>query len=252
MILCVKPPHFKYTKQEPLQIYFKNDNKIEVGVDEAGRGPMLGRIYTGAVILPKDDTFDHGMMKDSKKFTSEKKIQEAADYIKQHALAWTVTWEDEHAIDKLNIRQCVLKSMHNSIGQSMKKYLDRTTNLGTPDDNDSDDMGDQTKFMLLVDGNDFKPYMIYDISDNYMKMTPNVCIKGGDNKYSAIAAASILAKVERDKYIEELCDEHPMLEEKYNIRKNKGYGTKLHMDGIKEHGISKWHRKTYGICKQYA
>lgn len=261
MILWVNLSYLKYPKvvympriqQEPLQRHFKNDNNIEVGVDEAGRGPMLGRIYTGAVILPKDDTFNHGMMKDSKKFTSEKKIQEAAEYIKQHALAWTVTWEDEDAIDKLNIRQCVLKSMHNSIGQSMKKYLDTSTNLGTPDDSDnSDDTGDQTTFMLLVDGNDFKPYMIYDISANYMKMIPHVCIKGGDNKYSAIAAASILAKVERDKYIEELCDEHPMLEEKYNIRKNKGYGTKLHMDGIKEHGISKWHRKTYGICKQYA
>jgi len=242
------------TKQDPLQQYFKNDHNIEVGVDEAGRGPMFGRIYTGAVILPKDDTFEHSMMKDSKKFTSNKKIQEAADYIKQHALAWTVTWEDENAIDNINIRQCVLKSMHNSIGQSMKKYTEimKHTIADDATDDTTDHINDQTQFMLLVDGNDFKPYMIYDISDNYMKMIPHVCIKGGDNKYSAIAAASILAKVERDKYIEELCDEHPMLEEKYNIRKNKGYGTKLHMDGIKEHGISKWHRKTYGICKQYA
>ena len=77
-------------------------------------------------------------------------------------------------------------------------------------------------------------------------------IQGGDNKYTSIAAASILAKVERDKYIEELCVLNPELIEKYGIDSNKGYGAKKHMDGIKEYGITKWHRKTFGICKDFA
>jgi ribonuclease HII len=76
-------------------------------------------------------------------------------------------------------------------------------------------------------------------------------IEGGDNKYTSIAAASILAKVERDSYIEELCIQNPELIEHYGIDSNKGYGSKKHMDGIKQYGITKWHRKTFGICKEY-
>ena len=75
---------------------------------------------------------------------------------------------------------------------------------------------------------------------------------GGDNKYTSIAAASILAKVSRDKYIEELCIQNPELIERYSIDSNKGYGSKKHMEGIKKYGITKWHRKTFGICKQFA
>ncbi len=80
---------------------------------------------------------------------------------------------------------------------------------------------------------------------------PHITIEGGDNKYTPIAAASILAKVARDQYIEELVKKHPELEERYGIAGNKGYGAKKHMDGIKEYGITKWHRKTYGICRNY-
>jgi ribonuclease HII len=71
------------------------EDKIEIGVDEAGRGPLFGRVYTAAVILPKDDSFDHSKMKDSKRFTSKKKINEAAEYIKQHAIAYAVTYSTE-------------------------------------------------------------------------------------------------------------------------------------------------------------
>ena len=109
--------------------------------------------------------------------------------------------------------------------------------------------------LLLVDGNGFRPFCTNkdnnnddDDEDTYVE---HRCIKGGDNEYSAIAAASILAKVERDKYIEELCNDHPYLCENYSIDTNKGYGAKKHLDGIKNHGISQWHRKTYGICKNY-
>ena len=68
----------------------------------------------------------------------------------------------------------------------------------------------------------------------------------------SIAAASILAKVEHDRYIEKMCDDFPNLDERYGLRKNKGYGTKQHMEGLKKYGITKWHRKTFGICKQLA
>ena len=217
------------TKPEPLINFYKEEDDIlEIGIDEAGRGPLFGRVYTGAVILPKDTDFDFTQMKDSKKFTSVKKIKEVAEYIKENALAWTVTYKDEIVIDKINIRQSVLTSMHDSIKNIMIK---------------------NKKYFLLVDGNDFKPYMKYE-NDTFNQIE-HKCIEGGDNKYCAIAAASILAKTERDKYIEDLCEEHPELKERYSLDKNKGYGTKLHIDGIKKYGISKWHRKSYGICKDY-
>jgi ribonuclease HII len=79
-----------------------------------------------------------------------------------------------------------------------------------------------------------------------------VCIEQGDNIYSAIAAASILAKVSRDEYIQKLCDDNPTLDEYYNLRSNKGYGAAKHIDGIKQHGITEWHRKSFGICRRYA
>ena len=82
-------------KQEPLKKFHLNDpNIFEIGVDEAGRGPMFGRVYTAGVILPKDDTFDHSKVKDSKKFHSKKKIEEAAEYIMANALGWYVSYED--------------------------------------------------------------------------------------------------------------------------------------------------------------
>ena len=77
------------------------------------------------------------------------------------------------------------------------------------------------------------------------------CITSGDNKNINIAAASILAKTSRDQYIEDLCKEQPDLIEKYDLQSNKGYGSKKHLQGIEIHGISKYHRKTFGICKKY-
>ena len=221
-------------KQEPLEICFNSENNNwEIGIDEAGRGPLFGRVYTAAVVLPKDkDLFDHSLMKDSKKFTSKKKINEVYEYIKKNALAYNVSYEDENTIDKINILQATFKSMHNSVRNILQnKPIDKKIEK------------------LLVDGNNFKPYTY--LSNNHITQLNHICIEGGDNKYSSIAAASILAKVERDKYIEELCEKNPELEEKYGILKNKGYGTKKHIDGIKEYGITDFHRKTYGLCKNY-
>ena len=100
-----------------------------------------------------------------------------------------------------------------------------------------------------MDGNDFTPFV--DKSESIVPVQ-HVCIEGGDNLYSAIAAASILAKVARDQYIEELCKEFPYLDEHYSIASNKGYGAKKHMDGIVEHGITQWHRRSFKPCSSYA
>jgi|UniRef100_A0A6C0CI72 ribonuclease HII len=217
-------------KPEPLKKFYNEEwDKLEIGIDEAGRGPLFGRVYTAAVILPKDDTFKYEWLKDSKKFSSQKKILEVANYIKENALDWNVTYNNEKNIDKINIRQSVLSSMHDSIRGVMKDK--------------------EKEYLLLVDGNDFKPYIRYE--NELFIPIDHQCIEGGDNKYCSIAAASILAKTERDKYIEKLCDENPELKEKYGIHKNKGYGTREHLMGISNHGITEWHRKTYGVCKFY-
>jgi ribonuclease HII len=228
----------KITVQQPLKIYYNNDANIEIGIDEAGRGPMFGRVYAGVVVLPKDDSFDHFQMKDSKKFHSKKKIEQVAEYIKQNAIAWAVEYEDEQTIDEINILQATQSAMHKGI----KKVLSQLVSLKTNTDN----------ILLLVDGNYFKPYTIINKSKTKMETLNHKMIEGGDNKYTSIAAASILAKVERDKYIEELCINNPELIEHYGIDSNKGYGSKKHMDGIKQYGITKWHRKTFGICKEFA
>ena len=224
--------------------YNKEPNVYEIGVDEVGRGPLFGRVYTAAVILPKDDTFDCSMVKDSKKFTSKKKIQEAAEYVKTHALAWYVSFEDEKTIDNINILQATQLSMHQSILEIRKQLNKKMIEQGLVEKKDY-------KYSLLIDGNYFKPFTYLDKKTNKIETMPHVTIEGGDNKFASIAAASILAKVERDKYIEELCIENPNLVEHYGIDSNKGYGAKRHLDGIKEHGITIWHRRSFGICKTF-
>ena len=206
---------------------------IEIGIDEAGRGPMFGRVYAGIVVLPKDDSFNHSQMKDSKKFHSKKKIEQVADYIKKNAIAWAVEYEDEQTIDKINILQATQSAMHKGITNVLSQ-LSKLSNIN------------YDKILILVDGNYFKPFTILNEITIKYKM-----IEGGDNKYTSIAAASILAKTERDKYINELCEENPELVHHYDINSNKGYGSKKHMDGIKQYGITKWHRKTFGLCKEY-
>lgn len=226
-----------------LKGWHTEDTKIyEIGVDEAGRGPLFGRVYTAAVILPKDPAlFDYAMVKDSKKFHSKKKIEEAAEYIKEHALAWCVSFEDEKKIDEINILQATQLSMHNAINDVMDRYNSKMLKAGIRDH----------KYNLLIDGNYFNPLTIFNKEKNRLEYVPYMTIEGGDNKYASIAAASILAKVERDNYIEELCILNPELSEHYGIDTNKGYGSKRHMDGIKEHGITIWHRRSFAPCKNY-
>ena len=228
----------KKEKNSPsiLNKWFNEDKSIiELGIDEAGRGPMFGRVYAGVVVLPKDDSFDHSLMKDSKKFHSKKKIEQAAEYIKKNAIAWAVEYEDEQVIDEINI----LQATQSAFAKGIKSILKQLNNSNNED------------ILLLVDGNYFKPYTTLNKTKTKMETLKYQLIEGGDNKYTSIAAASILAKVERDKYIEELCLQNPEIVERYGIDSNKGYGSKKHMDGIKQHGITKWHRKTFGICKEF-
>jgi len=234
----------KSTSPTHLQCYYNDDpNIIEIGVDEAGRGPLFGRVYTSAVILPSnkktfgsdsDSNFDYSKMKDSKKFHSKKKITEVANYIKENAIAWSVAYMDESVIDDVNILQATQMAMHKCINEIIQK------NHMSPENT-----------LLLIDGNYFKPITLFDKIINKLVTFNCVCVEGGDNKYASIAAASILAKVARDEYIQELCEEHPTLIEYYGLDSNKGYGAKKHLDGIKQHGITIWHRRTFGICKEY-
>ena len=224
--------------------YNEDINIYEIGVDEVGRGPLFGRVYTAAVILPKDGSFDCSMVKDSKKFTSQKKIQEAAQYVKEHALSWYISFEDEKKIDEINILQATQLSMSTSILELRKQFNKIMKDTGKEEQKDY-------SYSLLIDGNYFKPVTFLNKITNKIEEIPYVTIEGGENKYAAIAAASILAKVERDRYIEVMIETYPELAEHYGIDSNKGYGAKRHIEGIKEHGITIWHRRSFGICKNY-
>lgn len=229
--------HFIMTS---LHTCFSPANQWEIGVDEAGRGPLFGRLYVAATILPKATSsgeFRHDWMKDSKRFSSDKKIRQMADYIKSNAIAWTVQFIEPDVIDSINIRQAVLKAMRLCATDLLSRIREM------------DPCVDITKDVcLLIDGNDFPVYTLYDEGTDRITQVRHETVEGGDNLYTCIAAASILAKVARDDYIEELCRENPELTTKYGIDKNKGYGTKKHLDGIREHGVTELHRKSYGPC----
>ena len=200
-----------------------SDNTItEAGIDEAGRGCLAGRVYVAAVILPDkydDDDQLYLMIKDSKKL-SEKKRNILKDYIEKIAISYSVSWAEREEIDDLNILQATIKTMHKCISK-----------LDVEPEN------------LLIDGNYFKQYR-----DKNNIIIPHQCIKGGDDKYRNIAAASILAKTYRDNYIKELVKQNPDLD-KYGWSKNKGYGTKEHMNAIKKYGITPYHRLSYSPCR---
>ena len=174
------------------------------GVDEAGAGPLAGRVYAAAVILPKG--WDAPYLNDSKKVT-EKRREVLYDQITAEALAWSVAWADEKEIDEINILNARMLAMERAVrGLSVK-----------PD-------------LALVDGN----------------RAPNLdspleTVVKGDGKSASIAAASILAKVSRDRYMLEMAKEYPQ----YAFEKHKGYPTKLHYERLREHGPCTIHRLTF-------
>lgn len=202
-----------------------NKKQIEGGIDEVARGCLFGRVYSAIVIWRNDKELNKLLditkknkleIKDSKKLN---KIQRnnLKKYIEANALDYSVAWASSKEIDNINIQNATFLAMHRAIDKLIIK----------PN-------------CLIVDGNNFKKY----------KNIPHQCIIKGDDKYTSIAAASILAKVYHDNYIQELIETNPELK-KYDIHNNMGYGTKSHIDSIKKYGITEHHRKTFGICKQY-
>lgn len=228
------------TKPKLLYKYDEN-SKIEICLDEVGRGPLFGRLYTAAVVLPVNHSiFDETDIKDSKKFSSKEKMKRVAEYIINNCLAYHIDYIDASIIDEINILQSVYRSMHECI----KHILEKISNI-QPEIN----VNNNENVLILVDGNSFRPYCVYKEQTGEIQQISHVTIEQGDAKYIGIAAASIIAKVAHDDYIHKLCIEYPILVERYDLANNVGYGTKKHLDGIREHGITEFHRKTYGICK---
>jgi ribonuclease HII len=182
-------------------------NKIEIGCDEAGRGSLSGPVVASAVILPKK--FKNSDLNDSKKL-SLKKREELSKIILAEALSYEIGIVDQTEIDEINILNASILAMH--------KALKKTQN---------------TFEVILVDGPHFKSY----------KNHSHNCIIRGDSKYLAIAAASIIAKTYRDKFMRKIHDEFP----NYKWFKNKGYPTKEHRLAIKSFGVSKYHRKSFKL-----
>lgn len=216
-----------------------------IGIDEAGRGPLFGRVYAAAVLL--NEGFDVTKVKDSKKFTSEKKRAEAAEYIKANSL-WSVAYVDESVVDQINVLQATLRCMHTAVHGLLDKHGDKNKDKVWIDQGSvrAEPVpslgGTPIGYELLVDGNYFKP--LFRLENGQMVQIPHTCIEKGDAIWPCISAASILAKVARDDYVLDMCTRHVELD-KYGLRKNKGYGTKEHRDAIKEHGLSVWHRKSF-------
>ncbi len=186
---------------------FLNENLVEAGCDEAGRGCLSGPVVAAAVILPAD--FHHEFLNDSKLVT-ESKREILKPIIESQALAWGVGMVHEKEIDEINILNASFLAMHRAIDQLVLR----------PE-------------FLLIDGNRFNPY-------------PNIsaeCIVKGDQKYKSIAAASILAKTYRDEYMEKLHAEFPV----YDWQQNKGYPTKKHREAIREFGACKYHRMSFTL-----
>lgn len=210
------------TKPKNILKQYENESDLEVGLDEAGRGCLFGPVCVAGVIWPKTDPDVSMEIKDSKKCT-EKYRNKCFDYIVNNSISYSIKTLDHEEIDKKNILQCSLEGMH--------LCLDEITGSNHVD-------------MILVDGNHFNQYY----SSKMDEFIEHKCIIKGDNTYKSIAAASILAKTYRDNYILKLVEENPELKN-YGIEKNKGYGTKEHMEAIKKYGITKWHRKSFAPCK---
>jgi len=187
---------------------YEKGYKYIAGVDEAGRGPLAGPVCAAAVILPEGVIIDG--INDSKKL-SEKKRDELFDEILKVAVAYSVQFAEPELIDKINIKQATSLAMHNAVDNLLVKPS-----------------------YVIIDGNDRIPYDI-----------PYEYVVKGDARSQTIAAASILAKVSRDRLMCALDEKYPQ----YGLKKHKGYGTKLHIEAIREYGVSEIHRKSFMTAK---
>lgn len=204
---------------------YQNEGVLEIGIDEAGRGCLIGPVFIAGVILPNNIyelcEEENIVLKDSKKMSSKNR-EVARDFIERVAIDYAVIKKDNKVIDEKNILQATLSGMHEVIDKIQIK----------PE-------------KILVDGNQFHIYR-----DFNGDIVPHECVVEGDNSYMCIAAASILAKTYKDEFIKKLVEEYPDLN-KYDLLNNSGYGTANHIDAIKMYGISEFHRKTFGLCKNY-
>jgi ribonuclease HII len=183
---------------------------IEAGCDEAGRGCLAGPVVAAAVILKKD--CDYPELNDSKQLTEKKRMQ-LREMIMNEALTYGIGVVTAQEIDEINILNASFLAMH--------RALDQLTIA--PE-------------LLLIDGNRFNPY----------KKIKHVCVVGGDAKYQAIAAASILAKTTRDMMMVQYDKQYPV----YNWKKNKGYPTPEHKQAIADYGTTPLHRMTFNMAIQ--
>ena len=188
---------------------YENGIKYIAGIDEVGRGPLVGPVVTAAVVLPRD--FYDERINDSKKLT-EKKRELLYDVIMENAVSVGIGISSEDVIDEINILEATKKAM-----------IEAVNNLSVKPEH------------LLIDA----VKLNIDI--------PQTSIIKGDAKSESIAAASIVAKVTRDRMMVELDKEHP----EYDFKHNKGYGTKKHIEAIEKYGILKEHRKTFAPCNRY-
>jgi ribonuclease HII len=186
---------------------FYQEELLEAGCDEAGRGCLAGPVYAAAVVLPKD--FYHPVLNDSKQLTEEQRY-ELRLFIEKYAVAFAVANLCNKQIDKINILRASFKSMHLAV-----KQLNPQPEL------------------LLIDGNRFVRY----------KRIPHKCIIQGDALFASIAAASVLAKTYRDDHMKELHKKFPQ----YNWAKNKGYATKEHQLALEKHGATRYHRNSFRL-----
>jgi ribonuclease HII len=200
------------------KLRFQDDDVVEVGLDEAGRGCLFGRLYVGAVVFSNEmeDFFDHGAslreIRDSKLMTKRQRAI-LYDYIHECALDKAVSFATAAEVDVLNVLQADLTAMHRAL-DSLQVPVQR----------------------VLVDGDHWRPY----------KDSEGHAIVDGDAQYLAIAAAGILAKVARDRWVDEIVALHPEYDVRYGLSTNMGYGTAKHMAGLSEFGATEEHRRSFG------
>ena len=198
--------------------YFNKENIsniIECGIDEAGRGPLIGNVYAAAVIWPENLEPDKDLIKDSKKL-SQKKRQKAFEWININIPNYGIGYSTHQEIDDLNILKATKLAMTRAINNLQLKPTH-----------------------YIIDGIGWEKQF-----NNLDKIKS---IVKGDNHYYSIAAASILAKEYHDQHIINLCKLCPELNDKYQLESNMGYGTKKHIEGIKNYGHCNYHRKSFKL-----
>ena len=184
----------------------------EIGLDEAGRGPLIGRVYAAAVNW--GNTQENKDVKDSKKLSSKKR-NTVLKWIQENVDEWAVGFAEPNEIDSINILEATKLAM----SRALEQLDNKPTNL-------------------IIDGIGWeKKFPSYNV----------ISVVKGDSKYYSIAAASIIAKEYHDDYIKELCRLNPSLNEKYDLLNNMGYGTAKHIDGIRKYGLSEYHRKSFKL-----